>query len=418
VGVEAGEGLRLIEAGQVDQEVANSEAHLRASRLAEAAISQQAILRGLELLLLRMEQAQGLAEKEPPAADKTLADLIKEQEQLRQETAQADLTKGEADKLVNRQAEIAKKIKPLVEATNVPPEMKKDLEAAHAAAKEATAQMFQQKREQALAEQEKTIAALKQADQKAEQLSAAPKPQVEASKLENARDELKKILAQQQKTSATAAEKPQQARHEEEQISAKLAEMPKRQPLPEELTKRVDEAKEATHQAAQRMEQAAPQRREATRQAEQAIERAVAQAEADAAEARMRELAAKMKPPEPAAKPTEQQQAERKNAADEMSRLAAKMHKALDEARQSVEMRIGERLDSVGKRLERLAEAEEKVAEAARSSNKRPGVPRPPRRPEWLTSWTKPPRPRSLKTWPGRWQSWPNRQRSRSLPRR
>jgi hypothetical protein len=374
VGTEATEGLRQLESARVEAELASAESRLRAVQLAEAPANQQAVIRGLEPLLVRMERAQGLDEPDV-TAEETLRDLIKEQEQLRRETADTNLSQPEADKLVNRQAELAKRLQPFAEAQNPPPEMKQALQQAQAAAKEAAAKLFEQKREEALAEQDKAIEALKRADTQSNELPAAKKAeQMEASKLEQTRDELKQILEQQQKASADAAEKPQEAQRQEQQVATRLAEMPQKHAMPEEVKKRVDEAQKAAEQAAQQMHRPQPERQQAVRAAEQAIERAVAQAEAAAQQAKLRELAERAKPPEQA-NASPQAQAEQKKAAEELKQLLAEMRKNLEQARQAVEQEIGDRMDSAAKRAERLAEAEEKVAQAVAEQQQAAGRP-------------------------------------------
>jgi hypothetical protein len=374
VGAEATEGLRLLETAHVDAELANAESRLRAAQLAEAPASQQAVIRGLEPLLVRMERAQGLDQPDTTSAEQALNDLVKEQQQLRQETAETNLAQPEADKLVNRQAELAKRVKPLAEAPNAPAEMKQDLQQATAAAKEAAAKMFEQKRDDALAEQQRAIESLKRAAQRAAELPAAQAKaeQIEAAKLDRTREALKDILQQQQKATADAAEKPAEAKRQEEQVSARLAETPKQHAMPEEVARRVDEAKKAVDEAARRMDQPRAERHQAARQAEQAIERAVAQAEAAANQARLRELAEKAKPAE---KADAKAQAEQRRAAEELKRLMAEMRKTLDDARQAVEQEIGNRMDSAAKRAERLAEAQQRVAQAVAEQQQAAGRP-------------------------------------------
>jgi len=390
-GSEAAEGLRKLDAGQVDQHVRQAEEHLRASRFPDAGESQRAVIRGLESLLEQIERAQGLSPADRRAAEAAIRQILDRQERLRQESERADLAQPEAEKLVEGQNELGKRIAELGRRPNTPEAAGRALKQAADSAQEAATQLFQQNRDAAVQQQERVIRSLEEAARRA-QADGNESPAPASSQalepalrdLQQARDELQAVRKEQERVSAAAADKPAEARQLQEKVAKDLARVPQGRRLPPKLTARVEEARQAAADAAPKMDYHAEVRADAARKAEPAVERALAEAEAALGEAKRDHLAARQselereagrlegaaaeKADPRAKKRAADARAQRDRAAKELAQLNQEARKTVAEARQAVEKELAEQLDSPGKRLQRLAEAREKAppAEAER----------------------------------------------------
>ena len=360
LGSEAAEGLRLLETGRVDAEIQNAENSLRSSQFPEAAVSQRAVIRGLEALLVQVKKLQGVVEADRKTAEDAIQRVIEQQQQLRDATQQTNLAQPEADKLVTHQAEIRKQIAQLREDSQAAPETRQKLQQAEKAAEEAAAKLFDQKQDEAVAEQENVLKGLREAAAAAhtEQPPAAPDVKTEqlaqaVKDLQQARQDLQQIRKDQQQASAAAPARPAAARRQEQQVAEQLGRVPEKRQLPAAVKSKVGEAQQAAHEAAAKMDHPPAERQDATRQAEQAIDRALSEAESALADAARQQLAG-----QPQLTPLAQQQAQQ-----------------VREVRQAVEKKLAERLDSVGQKLERLAQAEDKVAEASAQQQRAAGRP-------------------------------------------
>jgi hypothetical protein len=362
IGSEATEGLRLLEAGRVDAEVENAHHNLRLSQFAEAAVSQRAVIRGLESLLVQAKKMQGVAEADRKTAEDAIQRMIDQQQQLRDATRQADLAQPEGDKLIARQAEIRKQIAQLRADPQTAAETRRKLQEAEAAAQEAAAKLFEQKQDEAAAQQENVVNRLREAAETAHAVPSAV-PEVNAEQvaqtvkdLEHVREDLQKIAKEQQQASAHAAARPAEARQQEQRVAEQLGHVPEHRQLPAAVQSKVGQAQQAASEAATKMEHPPAGRQEAAHQAEQAIDRAVAETEAALADARRQQLAAQQK-------------------WEQLAQLARQQAQQVQAVRQAVEKKLADRLDSVGQKLERLAQAEDKVAEAAAQQQRAAGRP-------------------------------------------
>jgi hypothetical protein len=391
-GAEAAEGLRLLEVGHVDGELKNAEEHLRSARLPEAAASQKAVILGLQALLVQVKKLQGITEGDRHSAEDVLQQMIQQQEQVREMTRETDLAQPEADKLISRQAEIRKQIAEIRQAPQTPPETRPLLASAEAAAQEAAAKLFEQKRDDALARQDNVVNQLRQAAEaahKAESAQAAQQKKAQqtaqqaahaADDLRQAREELKQIRRQQDQASAAAAERPAEARKQEHEIAQRLGQVPEKRQLPEEVHQQVAAAQQAVHAAAAKMDHPPEARHEATRRAEQAIDRALSQTEAALADAQRMALSTKQQELQQAAEQARGAEAaaarqQAAKTAQQLARTVSEQLQQVHQARQAVEEKLVQRLDSLGQKLQRLARAEDKVAEAAAQQERAAGRP-------------------------------------------
>ena len=140
VGVEAAEGLRLLEVHKVDSELSSAETLLRAANYADSAASQQRVIAGLQAVLTQVQKIQGAAEKTgAKAVEEAIRKLAEEQAQVRQATEESKLTEKEAEKLVAKQEEVRKEAAELAQNPETPAAAKPALQQAEEESKKAAA---------------------------------------------------------------------------------------------------------------------------------------------------------------------------------------------------------------------------------------------------------------------------------------
>ena len=90
-GAGASDGLRILKVAQVADELTKAGESLGKADYAVAGESQIKVIKGLKLLLEKLEETQGLINSDREAAMKLVNELMKKQEKLREETKKADL---------------------------------------------------------------------------------------------------------------------------------------------------------------------------------------------------------------------------------------------------------------------------------------------------------------------------------------
>ncbi|MGE5192412.1 MAG: hypothetical protein ACM3U2_07900, partial [Deltaproteobacteria bacterium] len=155
LGAAAADGLRILQAASVGKELDSAGNLLDALRYAEAARSQQLVIKGLRLLLEKLEDTQGLLGADRQTALALAREIADRQQKLRDETRAADLAAPDAERLVERQADVRKDLNELAEAIGTFPAAEPLLEQAKLAAYDATGRLFDNKKDEALAEQGK-----------------------------------------------------------------------------------------------------------------------------------------------------------------------------------------------------------------------------------------------------------------------
>nr|MCU0872510.1 hypothetical protein [Pirellulaceae bacterium] len=307
-GAGASDGLRILKAAQVGQELDNAEASLAVAKFDDTAKSQKAVIKGLRALLEKIEETQGLISSDREEALKMVRELLEKQEKLREEVRQTEKFEEQAvERMVEQQSEIHKATGQLSEALNEFPATEPLLEQAKAAAYEAAAQLFEENKPETLAEQAKVIGSLaeieeqlkhaidlEQGDKSAEQLAK------ETQRLEQLAQQLEKIAEQQEKVVEQAAQDAPQARQEEQNVATALTEATKaatenNQDLPGVVESRLADAQEEVGEAMQALADASPAaqeaRQEAAASAEQAIQQALAETKAQLADTQRRQMA-------------------------------------------------------------------------------------------------------------------------------
>ena len=117
VGAGASDGLRIVKAAQVDAELKRASATLAKSDISQAADAQTKVIAGLKRLLEKLEETQGLIESDRESAIRMVREMMKKQEQVREQTKTAELTKPEvADQQTAAQQQIHEELGKLAEA--------------------------------------------------------------------------------------------------------------------------------------------------------------------------------------------------------------------------------------------------------------------------------------------------------------
>jgi len=383
IGVEATEGLRLLETGKVDEELDNSVDHLQSARFNDANVSQRVVIRGLKALLERIERARGLAEADRRAAAGQIRDMIERQQQIREATQQADLSRPQAENLVAQQSEMRQDIADVSQSMQDSPDVQSALESAQEAAYEATASLFEQNQDEALAQQDNVLENLAEAAEEAEQFNVfrpgltAEEYQQRIDDLQAAREDLRDVEQEQAQASATAEDQPQQAKQHEENVAEQLDRIPENRDLPQPVEAAVQEAQEAATEAAADINadiNAQPdQRTESVRAADEAVQRAVSETEVALADARreqlftrIAELAHAARSLDEAARAEREIAAETARAAEDRGLEAEQASELADtqEDVQTIANKVAEGIESTApKAAETLQQAEKPIAE-------------------------------------------------------
>ncbi len=388
LGAGAADGLRILQAASVGKELDSAGNLLDALRYIEAAKSQQLVIKGLRLLQEKLDETQGLLGADRQSAIALARDLIDKQQKLRDETRKADLTQPDAERLVERQAEIRKDLNKLTETIGTLPAAEALLETAKLAAYEATGRLFDDKKSEALAEQGKVLGNLAEI---AEQLANAAdaqqsdKTSAEVAKqvkdLEAAKADIERIRQAQTEVDRQAPTDAGEAGKKEQEVGKALAKVDDNRELPKSVASRLASAEQAAQTAAAALEQgkakpADEQQRQFVENADRAIERAAAEIEAalndtkrKAAGVKIGELARAAETLERAAA-AERDVAQAAKTASEKGGLDAEEAKALSEKQADIE-RIAQKVaEGVKDTAGEVAQGVKAAADEAGSARK------------------------------------------------
>jgi len=363
LGAGAADGLRILQAASVGRELDSAGNLLDALRYFDAAKSQQLVIKGLRLLLEKLEDTQGLLGSDRQSALAMARDLIERQQKLRDETRAADLAQPEAERLVERQADVRKELNKLTEAIGTLPATEPLLEQAKLAAYEATGRLFDNKKDEALAEQGKVLGNLAEIAEKlanaadasqSDKSSAEIKQQVKD--LEQAKADLDRIRQQQTAVDKKAPENAAEAGKQEQNVAKALAKVDDDRQLPKSVTSRLASAEQAAATAAQALERGASKpaddsQKQFLESADRAIERAAAEIEAALNDTKRQEAGVKIGELARAAETLERAAAAERDVAKAASEAAGK--KGLD----------AETAKNLSEKQAEIARIAEKVAE-------------------------------------------------------
>jgi hypothetical protein len=344
VGAAAAEGLKLLKTADVGKELDQAEKRLESTNYADATLSQQAVIRGLQQLLAKLEATRGLLDADRDASLAAVREVFEKQEQLRDQTKQAAAAKTDPEKLVAQQNDVAQDLRKLAEALADNADVRELVEQARTAATEARTDLFESKLPEAMADQDKVLASLAEV---AERLAADPSPTENARSaeemkalvrdLESAKNEMAAIQKQQAEASRTA-KKPdaEPTRKQEQAVAEALTKVAEKNDLPQSVESKLAAAAEAVRNAEKSAQEAAKQPQDAA--ATEAMQREVAKAD------------------------------------DAVEMAAAEVNMALADAKRQTEaVKIGE-LARAAEVLERAAAAERQVARAAKAAAEDEGM--------------------------------------------
>ena len=209
VGQGAAEGLTILRTTHVDEQLDAAVKDLEMADFSAAGDDEAAVLKGLRLLLEKIEETQGLVGTDREMALEAVRELIKTQQQLRESTQAAKLDEKTADPLVEKQTAIQKELARLPEMLGQVPAALTLVDQAKSAAYEATGKLFDAQRDAALQEQGKVLGNLAAVEQQL--LAAGPSERTDRSD-----DELGKMIQHLQRT-----QQDLQSRDEQERAVAK-----------------------------------------------------------------------------------------------------------------------------------------------------------------------------------------------------
>ncbi|MFM9069193.1 MAG: hypothetical protein ACKOUR_17965, partial [Planctomycetota bacterium] len=249
VAASASEGMRILKAGQVDQELKSAVVSLKDTDFATAAQHEQAVIKGLRALLQKLEETRGLISSDREAAIKMVQEMMKKQEKLREQTKQSELTEKQREELVAQQTQIQEELGQLAQALEKFTNTQPLLEQAKQASQEATRELFEEQKADAVKQQSQVIGNLAevaeqlrravdldQSRKSSEQLAA------EVKKLEKVQEQLKKAIEPQREATALAEKTPDQARAKEQQVEKAVTEAAATEELPATVKTRLEDA--------------------------------------------------------------------------------------------------------------------------------------------------------------------------------
>ncbi|MGD0897632.1 MAG: hypothetical protein ABR915_07330 [Thermoguttaceae bacterium] len=386
LGQEAAAGLRLLGQHRVDEELGKAESHLTTAAFAEAATSQKVVIRGLQALLEEIRRAEKLARADAAELGNKIRDLIEKQQEARKDTAESKLDKPEeVDKLVAKETEVRKEIANLEEAAGERPDLGAKLDEAKKSAEEAAADLFDQKKPEAVARQDDVLKALGEAAKEADRPDRKQATKTAEQAIEKARAETAATLADARREQLTDkieqlardAAKLDQAAEAERQIAADANQGAKEQGLSAEQAKQLGQEQkdvsENVKSVAEDMKSAAPEAAQTAQEARQPM--GEAQKQLDAAQQQPDEAsknpAAKAgeeanKAADQLAKAADQARSELGKTAQQLAQTGQKQLDQVEQARQNVEQALAQAVEnsSTPDRLQQLLQAQEKVQEA------------------------------------------------------
>ncbi len=163
IGEGAADGLRILQAADVDNAVASTIRALETFDVPAAVRAQKTALRGLALLLRKVEEVQGVIDSDRESTIELVRELLRRQQEARDLTATTDLTDASADSLVGRQKAVRDDIGKL--SASLDSRGTAHAVTARDAASEATRRLFDLDRQGAVIEQDSVLAALARVEQ-------------------------------------------------------------------------------------------------------------------------------------------------------------------------------------------------------------------------------------------------------------
>lgn len=225
VGEGAADGLRILKAAGVEGDLTSAASQLETSGFTDATRHQSSVIKGLGHLLERLERTQGVVEQNNDEALKLVKELTKRQEAIREQTKEANLKEAVAEKLAEAEQAIHKDLAQLDAALRDLPAATPLLEQARAAALEAANDLFEARKDQAMADEAKVLGNLAQIeeqlkrDQESDQSDKSAEELHQAvAQLEKAKEKLTEAAKSQESANKAVEKNPNEAKAAEEQV--------------------------------------------------------------------------------------------------------------------------------------------------------------------------------------------------------
>lgn len=255
IGTGATEGLLILKQAQVGVDIDAARSSLEQSQFMDAADSERSAIRGLKKLLEKIEETQGLIGADREALLELVRELIRQQEAIRSEVRQENVTDQNRDSLVDKQQDVFKSLSQLEAGLQKYPAAEALVEQARAAANESVAKIFADEAAASLEEQGKILGSLAQIEEllkNAGELDSSDKTADQLAQmmkdLEAAKQEL--VKAEEERHKSDEANGPAQAAERLELAAATLAAADDERQLPAAVEARIDQAAKAAADAA------------------------------------------------------------------------------------------------------------------------------------------------------------------------
>lgn len=346
LGAGAADGLQILQAASVGKELDSAHNLLGELHYPEAAGSQLLVIKGLRLLLEKLNDTENKLGSDHGSALALTQGLIEKQEKLRDKTKQADLTQPQAERLVEEQAEIRKELNILSQTIGSQPATAGLLEQAKASAYEATGRLFDARNDEAVAEQGKVLANLAElAEQLAHATDAGQSDKSAAElgrqvrDLEQAKADIERIRAEQAQVDRAAEANVTAAAPQEQQVAASLAKVDDNRNLPKAVVSRLAAAEQAAAAAAKELARGPAKaddesQKQTLERADRAIERASAEIAAALDDARRKAAAVEIGELARAAETLERAAAAERDIASRSKQAAGQSGMEADAAKQ------------------------------------------------------------------------------------
>ncbi len=297
VGQTAVEGLALLKASDTALHFDEAAASLEMGRFAEAAEHETAAIRGLQVLLKKVKETQGLIQADHRAALEVVREMIRRQDELLAETKTAPAEETVVDNLLKRQTALGKDLDRLTEMLLDKPTAAPLVERARKASETAAVELFNQQAPAAAQAQNTVRANLAAIEKQLEDEAADDLPQERdaaqlaerAADLEATRDALAQARAQVQPLAEAPAAPTAAAKPALEQAAKDVSRAGQNRDLPKMVDARLRDVVKATREAAKATDDSLRDdaaRKEEVVRADQALEQAQAEVEAALADVR------------------------------------------------------------------------------------------------------------------------------------
>ncbi len=301
VGRGAADAMDILQAAQIGASLDRAAVSMEGAQWPEARQSQLAVLRGLQLLLERIEATQGLLSADREAALELVRELRERQEKVNEATKKSPLNDETSAPLVDRQLAVQKDLGHLPQLLKQSPGLLNHVEQARKSAAESADKLFQNEREAAVAAQQDIARNLQELERRLMDDVVQASPDRSAAELKREVSDLQKLQKElqsaRQKTLAARQQLPQdraQARQTTKQAASDLDTATDGKQLPNIVRARTEEAADAADAARESLESADTAMPEASNklaEADKAIERAMAETNVALADATRRQLA-------------------------------------------------------------------------------------------------------------------------------